>query len=279
MNALGEILEPLTTKIMFVSANNPGGGGGTVPQTGDIIGMILAIIAVVTICAAGAYFAYSKYRSSAKQANGTLVANKGLGIALSIVAIMSLIGVLFCYTPLGNAFAQDKLQSEETIYAYVDETNGNITFDENYIYNNSGKDIIVSSSEVTMTEEIASIPGVDQMKLTIAGIDSVLFEGTLAKPDEQRDPYVPDMKNTIKNGEKGSLYYAIDNCGKITASALIGKTAFFTSLTEENCYSVTYNAGEAVEGQAPSVQILRESSTITVSDYGNLVRWGYHPVG
>lgn len=257
MNAFSDTLNTLTTKIMFVSQSNPGGGGSPVPQTGDVIGMIFAIIAAITLISIFAIFIGTK-KSSTVQANGSLAKTKSIGIVLGIVAAISLLGILFCYTPLGNAFAQEQVESAATINAYVNEETGEITFDENYIKNNTTKDIVVEASDMEMTEDMATISGIENLEFTITGMDSVLFKGTLAQPGEERTPQDPydNLNNTVGSGQTTAVTYTLENYDKNLALSLIGKEVCFTTLNSVNAVKFSYGVGEGAEGEAPKIQVL-----------------------
>lgn len=266
MNAFSDTLNTLTTTIKFVSQSNPGGGGGTAPQTGDIIGMILAIVAAVTLITCFAIFINSK-KSSSVQSGGSIAKTKSIGIVLGIVAAISLLGVLCCYTPLGNAFAQEQVESASSINAYVNEETGEITFDENYIKNNTSKDIVVEASDIEMTEDMTTIPGIEDMQFTINGMDSVLFKGTLAQPGEGRTPQDPyeNLNNTVASGQSTAVTYALENYDKDLALSLIGKEVCFTTLNSVNAVKFAYGVGEGAEGEAPKTQILtNKHNTITI---------------
>lgn len=282
MNALGETLNTLTSQIKFVSANNPGGGEGTlVPQTGDIIGIILAIVAAVAIIAVGFIVASSKLRSSENISGGAIAKNKVIGIALSVVAVLSLAGILYCYMPswianAGNTQAVNEATGN-TVYAYVDEVTGEITFDENFIKNETDFEVSLASSRAVMTDEVAGIEGIDKVVFGIEALDSVVYYDTLAKPGEQREAFQPTMHGTLMPGEQAAVKYSIENCDKILARALIGKTVVTTSVDEVNCFTVTYqvSSGESVEGEVPAKQVLVPGQSVTVANYDTLYKWGY----
>lgn len=249
MLPLSDTLTTLATKIMFVSANQPGGGGGTtVPQTGDIIGMALFIIAAIAIVGVGAFFAFSRLRSTENQSDSTVAKTKTVGIALTVVALISLLGALFCYTPLGKAFAQDKVLSADTIYAYVDEQTGAITFEDNYLLNDSAADITVASTQVAFGEEVASIEGIKDIQFGIHSGENVLFAGDITLPGEEPAPFTPTQQTMLKVGDATPIQYSLENCSKELAVSLIGKTVFTTGLNESECQPVSLSYEASVGG-------------------------------
>lgn len=102
MSSFTDLLEPLQTKIAFVSSTNPGGGGGgSVPQTGDVFGIIFAIVAAISIMGLLAFFAVKKLQAAnyanSSYADKSLVAQfkntKIIAIGLAIIAAISIAGV------------------------------------------------------------------------------------------------------------------------------------------------------------------------------------------
>lgn len=101
MSSLNEVLEPLKTKITFMNlpSPTPGGGGGSSPvwtagaQTGDILGIILLVIAAITMfCGVYGLVKRNSLSSIGNAAVAKLGNVKGISIALIAISIITMLG-------------------------------------------------------------------------------------------------------------------------------------------------------------------------------------------
>ena len=85
--------------------------------------------------------------------------------------------------------------------------------------------------------------------MKIESLGGIVFQG---KTDV---PYVPENNHLIfPYGEKQIAKFSFSNLSAETAKALVGKTAFTTTLTPKNITRIEYDANGATEGEAPATQ-------------------------
>ena len=292
MNTLNDVLTPLQTKIAFVSANNPGGGGGgTVPQTGDAIGIILAIIAALAVICVATYSIVSKQKIASARSAGIVDADislmqksrRRITLALSAVVAICLASLIWIYSPLHSAIAgtDGDVTGSDVVYAHVDETTGAVTVDDGVIANNTKNDLYITSSTLKFVEtDEDKVTAPSDIKLSVTGLDSTLFNGSVGDKWTEKDGDIV-LKTTLPAGKQTPLHFAISNLNVQDARNLIGQTAYFVELEEAPCYTVNYFANGADEGSVPNVGIMRESDE-SIAIAGNtegLDYWGFNYVG
>lgn len=249
----------IKTAIQFVSDGSGGGGGGTSPtaQTGDVVFILTAIIALAAIAIGCGIYAFIKSRKFATVGTGALhsaqshiksasIAQK-LAIAIAILAAICSIGIGVAKAPVLKAFAEN---DNGVVKVYVNETTGEITsIDDGAIINEceTEGDFFIAQSINNVNAEAKDVPGIKNVEMKIESLGGIVFQG---KTDV---PYVPENNHLIfPYGEKQIAKFSFSNLSAETAKALVGKTAFTTTLTPKNITRIEYDANGATGGDLPT---------------------------
>lgn len=279
MNTLSDVLTPLQTKIAFVSANNPGGGGGgTVPQTGDAISVVLAIIAALAVICVATYSIVSRQKIASAKSAGIANADislmqksrRRITLALSAVVAICLASFVWIYSPLHSAIAETEgdVSGSDVVYAHVDETTGAVTVDDGVIVNNTNNDVYITSSTLKFVEtDEDKITAPSDIKLSVTGLDSTLFNGSVGERWTEKDGEIV-LKTTLPAGKQTPLHFAISNLNVQDARNLIGQTAYYIELEEAPCYTINYFGNGADEGTVPNAGIMKETDA-SINIVGN----------